>query len=235
MMMKSQNYLAVLVFLFLVFACQKETIPTIVDPGVATLIAPLDAETCLDGTSINDSQSNVTFVWSAASYALSYEVLVENLLNQGSQTYTSQTNEISISLSKAEPYSWNVTSIGESGSVPATSDTWKFYLAVDAVVNYAPFPSVLITPRSGANVTPDINNLVILQWTATDVDGDLSRFEVYLDQTDGTTLNQTLDYQEQETQLEIEVENNTLYSWKIVAIDTNGNQSSSGVYSFRTN
>jgi hypothetical protein len=94
---------------------------------------------------------------------------------------------------------------------------------------------VLITPRSGANVTPDINNLVILQWTATDVDGDLSRFEVYLDQTDGTTLNQTLDYQEQETQLEIEVENNTLYFWKIVAIDTNGNQSSSGVYSFRTN
>jgi hypothetical protein len=94
---------------------------------------------------------------------------------------------------------------------------------------------VLITPRSGANVTPDINNLVILQWTATDVDGDLSRFEVYLDQTDGTTLNQTLDYQEQETQLEIEVENYTLYFWKIVAIDTNGNQSSSGVYSFRTN
>jgi len=76
---------------------------------------------------------------------------------------------------------------------------------------------------------------VILQWTATDVDGDLSRFEVYLDQTDGTTLNQTLDYQEQETQLEIEVENYTLYFWKIVAIDTNGNQSSSGVYSFRTN
>ncbi|MBT6160819.1 MAG: hypothetical protein HOH81_03885, partial [Flavobacteriaceae bacterium] len=63
----------------------------------------------------------------------------------------------------------------------------------------------------------------------------LDAFKVYLDQTDGTTLNQTLDYQEQETQLEIEVENNTLYSWKIVAIDTNGNQSSSGVYSFRTN
>ena len=113
MMIKSQNYLAVLVFLFLVFACQKETIPTIVDPGVATLIAPLDAETCLDGTSINDSQSNVTFVWSIASDALSYEILIENLLTQSSQTYTSQTNEIKISLSKAEPYSWSVTSIGE--------------------------------------------------------------------------------------------------------------------------
>jgi hypothetical protein len=67
------------------------------------------------------------------------------------------------------------------------------------------------------------------------VDGDLNSFEVYLDQTDGTTLNQTLDYQENQIQLEVVVENNKVYYWKIVTIDTNGNQSSSGVYSFRTN
>jgi hypothetical protein len=28
---------------------------------------------------------------------------------------------------------------------------------------------------------------------------------------------------------------NTTYYWKIIAIDANGNQSSSGVYAFRTN
>ena len=67
------------------------------------------------------------------------------------------------------------------------------------------------------------------------MDGDLNSFEVYLDQTDGTTLNQTLDYQENQIQLEVVVENNRVYYWKIVAIDTNGNQSSSGVYAFRTN
>jgi hypothetical protein len=234
-MMKMKNYHTVFVFLLLVFACQKESTPTIVEPGVASLIAPLDAETCLDGTSINDSQSSVRFQWTAATDALSYDLVVENLLTQSSQTYTSQTNEISIALSKAEPYSWKVKSIGEAGSTPVESETWKFYLAGDAVVNYAPFPSVLISPRSGANVTPDINNIVILQWTASDVDGDLNSFEVYLDQTDGTTLNQTLDYQENQIQLEVVVENNRVYYWKIVAIDTNGNQSSSGVYGFRTN
>ena len=115
------------------------------------------------------------------------------------------------------------------------SDPWKFYLAGDAVVNYAPFPAELITPRSGANTTPDINNLVILRWAADDVDDDLNRFEVYLDAIDGTTLNQEIAYLAQETQLEVEVENNTVYYWKIVAIDLNGNQSSSGVYTFRTN
>jgi hypothetical protein len=160
---------------------------------------------------------------------------IANLLTQSTQIYSSDTNELSIALSKAEPYSWSVRSIGETGTTPSVSDPWKFYLAGDAVVNYAPFPAELITPRSGANTTADINNLVILRWTADDVDDDLNRFEVYLDTTDGTTLNQEIEYLAQETQLEVEVENNTVYYWKIVAIDLNGNQSSSGVYTFRTN
>ena len=213
--------------------CQKTELPA--DPGIASLISPVDKETCLDGVSINDTQSNVIFEWSTATGALSYELEIANLLTQSTQLYSSDTNELSIALSKAEPYSWSVRSIGETGTAPSVSDPWKFYLAGDAVVNYAPFPAELITPRSGANTTPDINNLVILRWAADDVDDDLNRFEVYLDAIDGTTLNQEIAYLAQETQLEMEVENNTVYYWKIVAIDLNGNQSSSGVYTFRTN
>ena len=93
----------------------------------------------------------------------------------------------------------------------------------------------LISPRSGANITPDINNLVILNWTASDVDGDLLKFEVYLDDTSATTLNTEVEYQGKQTSLEVEVANNTTYYWKIIAVDANGNQSSSGVYAFRTN
>ena len=219
--------------LLLLVHCQKTELPT--DPGVANLISPVDKETCLDGVSINDTQSNVIFEWSTATGALSYELEIANLLTQSTQLYSSDTNELSIALSKAEPYSWLVRSIGETGTTPSVSDPWKFYLAGDAVVNYAPFPAELITPRSGANTTPDINNLVILRWAADDVDNDLNRFEVYLDAIDGTTLNQEIAYLAQETQLEVEVENNTVYYWKIVAIDLNGNQSSSGVYTFRTN
>jgi hypothetical protein len=44
-----------------------------------------------------------------------------------------------------------------------------------------------------------------------------------------------VDYQEQETVIEIEVENNVTYFWKIIALDANGNKSNSGVYAFRTN
>ena len=231
--MKNYKYFTGFILVLLLVHCQKTELPA--DPGVANLISPVDKETCLDGVSINDTQSNVNFVWGTATGALSYELEIANLLTQSTQLYSSDTNELSIALSKAEPYSWSVKSIGETGTTPSVSDPWKFYLAGDAVVNYAPFPAELITPRSGANTTPDINNLVILRWTADDVDDDLNHFEVYLDTIDGTTLNQEIAYQAQETQLEVEVENNTVYYWKIVAIDLNGNQSSSGVYTFRTN
>ena len=231
--MKNYKYFTGFILVLLLVHCQKTELPA--DPGVASLISPVDKETCLDGVSINDTQSNVNFVWGTATDALSYELEIANLLTQSTQLYSSDTNELSVALSKAEPYSWLVRSIGETGTTASVSDPWKFYLAGDAVVNYAPFPSELITPRSGANTTPDINNLVILRWTADDVDNDLNRFEVYLDAIDGTTLNQEIEYLAEETQLEVEVENNTVYYWKIVAIDSNGNQSSSGVYTFRTN
>ena len=231
--MKNYKYFTGFILVLLLVHCQKTELPA--DPEVANLISPVDKETCLDGVSINDTQSNVNFVWGTATGALSYELEIANLLTQSTQLYSSDTNELSIALSKAEPYSWSVRSIGETGTTPSMSDPWKFYLAGDAVVNYAPFPAELITPRSGANTTPDINNLVILRWAADDVDDDLNRFEVYLDAIDGTTLNQEIEYLAQETQLEVEVENNTVYYWKIVAIDLNGNQSSSGVYTFRTN
>ena len=231
--MKNYKHFTSFILVLLLVHCQKTEQPA--DPGVANLISPVDKETCLDGVSINDTQSNVTFEWGTATDALSYELEIANLLTQSTQVFTSDTNELSIALSKAEPYSWSVRSIGETGTAPSVSDPWKFYLAGDAVVNYAPFPAELITPRSGANTTPDINNLVILRWAADDVDNDLNRFEVYLDAIDGTTLNQEIAYLAQETQLEVEVENNTVYYWKIVAIDLNGNQSSSGVYTFRTN
>jgi len=211
----------------------EETIP--VNPSAPNLISPANDETCLDGTSINDSQSNVEFRWSSAANTISYELVVTNLLTQSSQTYPATSNQTTVALSKAEPYNWSVKSFGEVGSIPSESVQWKFYLAGDAIVNYAPFPSELISPQSGANITPDINNLVTLIWNASDVDGDLSQFEIYLDESDASTLNTTLEYQSEEERIEVEVKNNTTYYWKIIAIDNNKNQSSSGVYAFRTN
>ena len=221
--------------ILLMNSCTPEEPFVPINPSAPTLISPANDETCLDGTSINDSQSNVDFRWSSAANALSYELVVTNLLTQSSQTYPAISNQTTVALTKAEPYNWSVKSIGEVGSIPSQSTQWKFYLAGDAVVNFAPFPSELISPQSGANVTPDINNLIKLQWNASDVDDDLAQFEVYLDKNDATTIIKTIAYQTEEESIEIDVENGSTYYWKIIAIDTNQNQSSSGVYTFRTN
>ena len=221
--------------LFLIIISCTEEDPLPVDPGIAILISPINQETCFDGVSINDTQSNIEFNWFAASDAISYEIVVSNLLTQSTQTYNASTNQTTIALTRAEPYSWYVKSIGENGSTPSQSDLWRFYLAGESTINYAPFPSELISPRSGANVTPDINNQIILNWSCSDVDGDLEKFDVYLDENDGSTLNTSIKYEQQDTSVEVEVANNSTYFWKVIAIDTNGNESSSGVYSFRTN
>jgi len=221
--------------LFLIINSCSEEDPLPVNPGIATLISPFNQETCFDGVSINDTQSNIEFNWFAASDAISYEIVVSNLLTQSTQTYNASTNQTTIALTRAEPYSWYVKSIGENGSTPSQSDLWRFYLAGESTINYAPFPSELISPRSGANVTPDINNQIILNWSCSDVDGDLEQFDLYLDENDGSTLNTSIKYEQQDTSVEVEVADNSTYFWKVIAIDTNGNESSSGVYSFRTN
>ena len=55
------------------------------------------------------------------------------------------------------------------------------------------------------------------------------------ERNDATTIIKTVAYQTEEESIEIDVENGTTYYWKIIAIETNQNQSSSGVYAFRTN
>ena len=136
-------------------------------------------------------------------------------------------------LAKEEPYKWQVIAEGEEGTTPGESETWKFYLAGNPQINYAPFPAELITPRSGATITPS-GGQITASWNCSDVDGDLTSYQVYLDTTDGSTLVQEVNHQSSTTEVQLDVAANQVYYWKVVAIDANGNKSSSGVYTFRT-
>ena len=215
-------------------AAPSEPEVIILDPGTPSLSFPNNNEPCLESTAVNDVQSTVSFRWSAAPNVVSYDLRVTNLANNTFRNYSSTTNEKAVTLENSEPYSWQVTAIGESGSQPAQSDLWKFYLAGPAEVNYAPFPAELTSPISGSTVTP-VNGTIQLQWSCTDADNDLASFSVYLDATDGSTLLQTLDYTAATTSIETEVASNTVYYWKVIAVDGQGNQSDSGVFTFRTN
>ena len=75
-------------------------------------------------------------------------------------------------MSTGTPYSWNITAVGEEGSEPASSVSWKFYLAGPGITNYTPFPSELLAPRSGSSVTP-VDGNIALKWNGSYLETDL--------------------------------------------------------------
>jgi len=204
----------------------------ILQPGAPALSFPADNESCQDGTSINDSQSEVNFQWGASANTNNYVLTITNLATSTELTFNSTTANKVVALSKSDPYRWSVTAQGATGSTPAQSSLWKFYLAGDAQVNYAPFPPDLLSPKSGSNVF-SVNNQVTLTWGASDVDNDLSTYKVYFDTTDGSTLLGSYPHSAETTSTAVSVSANTLYYWKVIAIDANANESDSGVYTFR--
>ena len=228
--MKNYFYLMILT---LSISCSKDP-AEVSNPTSFELIAPANNETCLEGSIINDNQKEIVFQWGGSTNATSYSLDIINLTTNVGQTLQSNGTSLSVKLTSAEPYSWKVIASGEAGAKSATSDQWKFFLAGDEVVNYAPFPPELISPRPSATIDVNSLNEIVLNWTCSDVDNDIVTFKVYLDTTDGSTLVRELDYVQNNTELGVDVINGGNYFWKVVAIDSNGNSSSSGVYSFKT-
>ena len=216
--------------IFLV-SCSGETTPS--DPSIPSLLAPANNEPCLDGVSINDSQSTVSFSWSAATDAVTYDVEVEQLLLNTKQSYSATTNELDITLNKAVPYRWKVIANGEPGTTSSESEPWKFYLAGNGAVNYAPFPPELLTPRSASTISV-VEGLIPLSWNCNDMENDLATFEVYMDTNNASTQVTVVTYVGETTEIEVSAEPGNIYYWKIIAIDSDENKSSSGVYSFIT-
>lgn len=224
-------YLYYFLLTLIVVHCSQEPEP--VPAGIATLIAPANNEACLDGTPVSDTQSSVDFQWNAATNAMNYKLIVTNLLTNQTQNFSSVTPNLQVTLVHQTPYQWQVEAMGEPETLPTSSESWKFYLAAEAQTNYAPFPPQLLLPESAATVTP-INGLINLSWSASDLDNDIERFEIYLDTNDGSTKLKDQSYAGETTTIEVDVESNQIYYWKIVAIDSSGNRSDSGIYNFRT-
>jgi hypothetical protein len=203
-------------------------------PGKATLVAPANNKTCETGTSVSDTQSTVAFSWNASASTNTYDVRITNLntsvaTNKNGVSATSTT----ATLDKGVPYSWKVTSKNTQTTTTTGSDTWKFYLAGDGVVNYAPFPAELKTPASGSTVTLS-DGKATFTWEGTDPDsGDTLSYTVYVDTTDGKQTPTTALSNLSAQTADVELEAATTYYWRVKTSDGT-NASYSIVYSFKT-
>ncbi|MEM9685518.1 MAG: fibronectin type III domain-containing protein [Bacteroidota bacterium] len=201
-------------------------------PAAAALIFPEESSECTTGVSISDLMSRVTFSWTDAARADSYRLTVTNLNAGTSNEYTTEATSFEAALLKGEPYSWSVTSLSDKSSKTRQSEMWHFYNAGEGVESYPPFPARAIYPEMGATALISGGQLT-LQWDGTDVDNDIATYDVYFSTANppavavGTSISSE----------SFEVSGltvATVYYWRIITRDSEGNTSASEVFEFRT-
>ncbi|MFV8224506.1 hypothetical protein [Christiangramia aquimixticola] len=206
--------------------------PTVNAPGKAGLNLPENNKECEQGN-ISGNSASVDFNWDASTETTSYALEITNLDTQENISKTGITDTATeVTLERGHPYSWKVIS-RNSGAVNTSSDTWKFYLSGDGESNFAPFPASAVYPTPGATVTPE-NGKVTLQWeNVQDPDGDTVTYTLFADSVDGSQTPPAEWKNITATSMEINVNSNTVYYWKVITSDGT-NSSTSVTYTFKT-
>ncbi len=199
-------------------------------PSAATLIFPDNNTECNEGTVINENQSTVTFRWTDAQNADTYELNVRNLNNNSTSSSISSINSSTITLLRGVPYSWFVVSRANGTNETVASATWRFYNQGPGVENYAPFPAEAVSPARGSTVAT--SGTVTLVWAGSDVDNDIVDFDVFLG-TDAASL-PFVDTTEEST-IDVAVSSGNVYYWRILSRDSQGNTSQSEIFDFLIN
>jgi len=202
-------------------------------PTSARLVFPDNNLECNQGTNITETESTVEFRWEASSNTDTYEVEVVDLITRIALNVTTSETKTNITIKRATPYSWTVTSKSSVGE--SISDTWKFYNSGDGVTSYAPFPATIISPEVGAEVTANNDATVMVTWNGADVDDDLVQYRVFV----GTEIDDirsfvTVDI-DQGNSVNLPVRAGVINYWKVVSIDSKGNTSESSLASFYVN
>lgn len=219
----------ILVLGLLLMACSKKSPKP---PEAALLSFPLQNSECTTGISLNSTTSQVEFRWLEANHVDTYELRVTNIFT-GISVTNAPTTALSarVPLLKGVPYQWRVTTRNTETQEIALSEDWYFYNA-GSQTTYAPFPAEILEPPSGASVIRDLNNQITLSWSGADVDSDIQSYEVYMD-TNPDPQQLIASPSVFITSVQADVAINTVYYWRVVTLDREGNTSDSGIYSFR--
>ncbi|QEC79291.1 hypothetical protein [Mucilaginibacter ginsenosidivorax] len=232
MIRKSISVAACLLLAIVIAGCQKKSSPTpqVANPAKAALTFPAQDAVCTTGTIISATQSSVTFTWQTAANTSSYELNLKNLLTGTSTTQTTTSNQLAVKLSRNTPYSWYIVSKSEKTSSTAQSDTWKFYNSGLGTVSHSPFPAELVSPGFGLDVASG-DGTIKLQWKGSDVDGDITGYDLYF----GTTVTPALYMANVKDMFMngISVKSGTTYYWNVITTDSQGNTSNSGLFQFK--
>ncbi|SNR67127.1 hypothetical protein SAMN04488009_3092 [Maribacter sedimenticola] len=193
------------------------------DQTIALTFPENDSE-CTEGTIVSDTQSELVFKWLDENNSSPYTVHLTNVLAASTETYDSNEQELAIILDRGVVYSWFVT-----GKLNTSSETWNFYNAGPGVASTIPLPAIAISPVSGATIS-QTSTAVNLIWQSEDEDNDIIGHDLYFGETDDPEI---FAADILETRFDaIEVTSGKVYYWKVVTKDSNGNESTSPIFTF---
>lgn len=216
-----------LFLLILCIGCRKDPEPL---PAKAVLLLPRNNEICADGVIISASRTKILFKWEASKNSDSYVLSIKNLESGQISSHSTDKTQLELELDRNLAYSWFISSKNNKVSQEVSSDLWKFYNPAPAQTSFSPFPAELTAPRYG-EVIPLSTAAVTLRWSATDPDGDIDSYDVYLGNTSVPVLYRS--GLKTAVLADLALDRNKTYYWKIITRDTKGNRSNSDVYVFK--
>ena len=194
-------------------------------PTGVVLVFPHEDSLCNEGTDITPTESTVFFEWVPNDNAESYTLTIENLDSGSISQYETVDFIYDITIQRAVAFRWFVeyNYLEET----KTSAIWNFYNAGPGVQTYAPFPAEIISPSMAQTIAATTS--VTLEWSGSDVDGDIVSYDVYFGVNNPPTLQSSAITVNQSPQA---VSPGNIYYWNIITKDAEGNSSESGVYQF---
>lgn len=227
-----KNISLILAILFITIGCKNDDDTNDVAPEVPTdfaLIFPFENSECNEGTNITDTESTVLFEWETSQNADGYELVIRDLNSNQEGSVMATDTRVPIVLQRATPYSWYVIARSDEADSVTQSATWKFYNAGDGIEAYAPFPAEIVFPAMSQTISAP-SGTITLDWNSQDVDNDIESHDIYF----GTTNPPELFAQSVSNSefTNVSVSANTIYYWKVITIDSRGNQSDSGIFQF---
>ncbi|GGD41212.1 hypothetical protein [Muriicola marianensis] len=225
------GFIASLILILASCGKDRDLASLLISPDAASLVFPENLTECYEGTLISATLSEVTLQWNASANTDRYELHISHLINGSKDIYTTENVNFTARIERGVPYSWYVVSLADGSNATATSDTWSFYNAGDAITSYVPFPAEALNPLPGASLSG--MSSVNLTWQAADLDDDIVEYDVYF----GSSKPPVMFEQDLSTAslTSVPVTSGTTYFWKIVTRDAIGNESDSEVFSFSVN
>jgi hypothetical protein len=234
-MNKLQKYFPLMCIIFSVLALSCSKDETSAQPVAPILISPTNGDNCSTSQIVNSSQSTVDFTWAVAQGTDAYSLTITNLETQQNAVESDiKSNSFTRNLTRGYPYQWQVKSISDAyPSEKPTSELWSFHLPAEGTLNSPPLPANLISPAPASEVDI-IDGSVKLIWASNDPDNDQIFYTLYFDTVDGLQSPDEQYSNFTSTSIDVIVEPDNVYYWRIYSIDAFQNGSFSQVSSFRT-